>query len=187
MSDDKRKINRAKAVEICADELFIGKQTKEIAQFLIETYGVSRSSVDKWIKDAKPLVEERRQAIREAQRKADAATVADLAKKHGVELEAVLLEYKKIGFADIRNVFTDTGTMKKVKEWDDATAGAISSVESFEVVADEDSEGVAVTRKLKLWDKKSGLDGLCKLLGYGLPNKQEIPIDDLSSLTITFK
>jgi transposase len=185
MSDDQRKISKAKAVEICADELFQGKQTREIVRFFVEMYGVSRSAVEKWIKAAKPLVEDRRQAAREVQRKLDAETIADLAKKHKLTLEDVIIEYAKIAKSDIRNVFNDDGGLKNVKEWDDQVAGAISLVETMEITVN--GQKIGDTRKLKTWDKKTALDSVCKLLGYGAQNKVEVPLEDLSSLTITFK
>lgn len=183
MPDDK--ISRAKAVDICADMIFAGKQTGEIVLFFAETYGRGRSSVEKCIRAARPLVAERQQAALQVQRKLDEETLTDIAKKLGISIERVAREYAKIGFSDIRKVFNDDGGLKEASKWDDDTAGAISSIETHEVSI----EGVKIgdTRKVKAWNKKDGLDGLCKIFGYTIPKDDDPPPTDLSALPITFK
>lgn len=57
---DKRKISKVDAVEICIDRMMTGQPTKQIVQFFTETYGVSTSAVQKWMKVARPLVQERK-------------------------------------------------------------------------------------------------------------------------------
>lgn len=59
--EGKRKISKAKGVEICADMIFAGDARKKIVKHFTETYGVSTSAVEKWMKAARPLLERRRQ------------------------------------------------------------------------------------------------------------------------------
>lgn len=85
-----------------------------------------------------------------------------------VSVERVLTELARIGFSDIRKVFTETGALKPVHEWDDDTAASIASVEVVtRPGADVDEDGnrsVEYVHKIKAWDKNSALEKLGKNL-----------------------
>ncbi|HUZ58685.1 MAG TPA: hypothetical protein VMU83_07880 [Hanamia sp.] len=51
--DKIRKISKAKGVELCVDFMYAGRKTNEILRNLTESYGISRSAVEKWKKSAK--------------------------------------------------------------------------------------------------------------------------------------
>ena len=83
--------------------------------------------------------------------------------------DRVLEELAKIGFSDLRKVFTPAGGILDPQDWDDETAGAISSLEVVRRhQGDKDEDGnnlVEYTHKIKVWDKLSALEKLGKHLG----------------------
>jgi phage terminase small subunit len=90
---------------------------------------------------------------------------AIMSKRTGITQDRVLTELAKIGFSDIRKVLTPDGNVQSPHDWDDDTAGAISS---FEVVASRTPDGSEVTEsvhKFKVWDKLSALEKIGKHLG----------------------
>ena len=86
-----------------------------------------------------------------------------------VTQDMVLKELAKIGFSDLRNVFTGVGGIVDVQDWDDEIAGAISSVEVVRRQSGEYDENnnpiPEYVHKLKVWDKNSALEKLGKHLG----------------------
>lgn len=84
-------------------------------------------------------------------------------------VERVLKELSRIGFSDLRNVFTEGGHLRHPSTWDDATAAAISSIKVITRPAggvDEDgNKEIEHVHEIKLWDKNSALEKLAKHLG----------------------
>lgn len=99
-----------------------------------------------------------------------------IAKKVDLSLERVLAEYSKIGFFDIRKAFDEDGKMLPIHELDDDTAGGIAGIEIFEETegSGEETFKSGETKKIKIADKRSALDSICKVLGYNAPEKQTI-------------
>lgn len=88
-----------------------------------------------------------------------------------VETVQVVKELARVALSDVRKVFKDDGSVMHPREFDDATAAAVASIEF-------DPEGGF---KIKLWDKNSAADKLMKHLGgYERDNKQKT--DPLSEL-----
>lgn len=188
MKPAKRTISKGKGVEICADLMFLGTKSKEILRQVTETYGVSESSVEKWMKAARPIVAERQAIVKEGIAIELKAQAAEIAKELGLDLRSILAEYKKIAYFDIRKAFTVDGGLMPVRDLDDDTAGAIAGIESYDEKARDTGEVLGTIRKIKVSDKKGGLDSIVKILGYNASNAIELPEgSDLSSMTITFK
>lgn len=106
------------------------------------------------------------------------AAIAKAQEKRGARTEItadrVLQELARIGFSDIRNIFDDNGNLRSPKNWSDATAAAVSSVE---VVTRSLGEGdVEYVHKIKVWDKNSALEKIGKHLGMFV-DKQELVVD----------
>jgi phage terminase small subunit len=75
-----------------------------------------------------------------------------------VTADRVIQELARIGFADFRNVFDESGNLKDPTMLDEETAAAISSIE---VVTKNLGEGeVEYINKIKFWDKNSSLEKL---------------------------
>lgn len=99
--------------------------------------------------------------------------------------ERVLLEYARIAFGDIRNLFDDNGNLINPKDMGDDIAAAVVSVEvSHEKTStakgSDDDTGettniteVTFTRKVKLADKTKALDALGRHLGLFKPDVQD--------------
>jgi len=84
-----------------------------------------------------------------------------------VTADMVVAELAKIGFSDLRNVLTAQGHLIDPPDWDDDTAGAISSLEVVRThTPGEDKDApIEYTHKIKVWDKNSALEKLGKHLG----------------------
>lgn len=78
----------------------------------------------------------------------------------------LLRELKRISFFDIRNLYDEGGNIKKPREWDDATAAAVSSVEVEKLFGDDGSgkrSHIGYTVKVKTAAK---LEAIEKLMRY---------------------
>jgi phage terminase small subunit len=76
--------------------------------------------------------------------------------------ENVLREASALAFSDIRKLFNADGSPKSIHELDDATAGAIKSIELCQMIAE--GKVVGQVCKIKLWDKNSAQERLFKHL-----------------------
>lgn len=120
---------------------------------------------------------------------ADAIAVAQSkrAKRTDITADRVLAELAKIGFSDIRKVLSDGGALLDPREWDDETAGAISSLEVVvSASGDVDDEGRRIperVHKIKIWDKLSALEKIGKHLGMF---KDGAPSDDTPASRMMF-
>lgn len=101
------------------------------------------------------------------------ARVAELVGKGAAKAETtvarVLQELGRIGFSDLRRVFTDGGHLRDPSNWDDDTAAAIASIKVVTRPAGGvDGDGnkeIEHVHEIKLWDKNSALEKLAKHLG----------------------
>lgn len=167
----KSKICKQKGVILIADDMFNGTERKVIVQKFTTTYNLSSSCIDKWMKAAKPIVDERRKEEEETKRKLTGETIAGIIKKLGLEKEAILGEYKKVAFFDIRKIYTVDGGLKPINDLDDDSAGAIAGIESFDEKQRDSGEILGTTQKVKISSKVAALDSICKVLGYQAPTK----------------
>lgn len=174
----KSKVDKKKGVLLIADELYVGRERKDIVQDFTKRYGLSESAVDKWIKAARIIVEERRKIEEEEKRRLIAQTTEGVVKELGLELKNVLAEYKKIAFFDIREIFTVDGGLKNIKDLDENAAGALAGVESYDVKEPESGMILGTTQKVKVVNKVSALDSICKILGYAAPVRANINIEN---------
>lgn len=93
----------------------------------------------------------------------------------GISQKRVLEEYAKIAFFDIRNIYTEHGSLKQITELKDAEAGALSAVKTFEVYAD--GQIIGENKEVKVFDKIRALDALGKHLGlFEKDNSQKAEI-----------
>lgn len=80
-----------------------------------------------------------------------------------VRADDVLRELARLAFGDLRNVFDESGNLKRMNELDDTTAAVLSSVE---VVTRSAGDGeVEYVHKVRCWDKPRALEMLAKHLG----------------------
>lgn len=87
------------------------------------------------------------------------------AERNGVSREKWLQELKKIGFSDIRELYSSDGQLHNIKQIDDDTAGAISAIKSKEIY-DGDGNKVGDIIEVKTHDKLRALDTIGRHLGY---------------------
>lgn len=94
----------------------------------------------------------------------------------------LLRELKRVALFDIRKIYTETGDLKPVTEWDADTAAAVSAVEVEKLfgVNDEGRKAhVGYTVKVKTSDKLAAIDKLMKYFGM-----LETPADPASVTNI---
>lgn len=110
--------------------------------------------------------------------------IAELRKKTLEKLdishERIAREYAKIGFSNISDCLDENNNFKNIR--DVANSGAISSITIDETTTPTGSK----TKKIKfgLWNKKDGLDGLSKHVGfYEQDNKQKATNINVSNLS----
>ncbi len=98
------------------------------------------------------------------------------AERTEITADRVLAELGKIGFQDVRNLFSNQGSLKAIHDLDDFTAGSVASIEVVTVPSGEyDDDGNKEfhdVHKIKTWDKKAALVDIGKHLGM-FPNKHE--------------
>lgn len=83
-----------------------------------------------------------------------------------ITADRVLQELAKIGFSDIRKLFSDFGTLLPVNELDDDAAASLSSIEiTTRKARGGDDDEVEEVAKVKLWDKRAALVDIGKHLG----------------------
>lgn len=80
--------------------------------------------------------------------------------------DMVLRELARIGFGDIRKLFTPGGNLLAVSDLDDDTAACLSSIEiTTRKVRGGDDDEVEEVSKVRLWDKRAALVDIGKHLG----------------------
>lgn len=91
----------------------------------------------------------------------------ELSEKTGVTAQMVINELAKVAFLDPRDLFSVDNALLNVRQLDDKSAGAISSIEVYEEygVVDDERQPIGQTKKIKFWDKVSALEKLGKHLG----------------------
>jgi hypothetical protein len=187
MKDKKNKISKQKGVELCADFMYAGQKTNEIVRNLTESYGLSRSTIEKWIKTARPIVEERQREAERITTKENEAAIIESAKRLNLSRERILEEYAKLAFFDIRKIFTVDGGLMSIKDIDDESAAAIAGIESYDNKIPDTEIVLGTVRKIKIAEKKGALDSLCKVLGYNLPEKIAQTDKDGNDISHTLK
>lgn len=161
----KRTISKAKGVEMCADWMYSGRSRKEIVQELMETYGISESAVDKWMKQARPGVQERQRDAETIRTKETQAAIAESAKRLNITQERVIEQYAKIAFYDPK---AELDEAKEKGDDLDPSFGRLMGIRAA--------------------DANKALDSICKVLGYNAPEKKELTGSlDLTAVPIIFK
>lgn len=101
-----------------------------------------------------------------------AAAIAEAQAKRSdrtqITQDRVLKELAKIGFSDLRKMLTPGGNLVDPQEWDDETAGAISSMEIVTRPGGVNEDGereVEHVAKIRAWDKLAALEKIGKHLG----------------------
>lgn len=101
----------------------------------------------------------------------------EIAKTYRLTTDSVMAELSKIVHADPRKLFDENGAMLPIHEWPDDMAGAVASIEIDELFEGKgrDREQIGYTKKVKFWDKNSGIEKAMKHLGlFAEDNKQRM-------------
>lgn len=99
---------------------------------------------------------------------------ANQLKRHEVTVDRIIDEYRKIAFADIRQLQSAPGVLVPLEELDDDTAGALNSVKLT-------NQGKELEYRLN--NKVSALNDLAKIFGmFEKDNEQKLP--DFSQIKV---
>jgi len=164
-------------LEDARHELFC--QERVSGRSIIDSYvaaGFKRDTGNATVLNGKPHIQERLAELKTA-----------AAERVEITQAMVLAELGKIGFSDIRKLFTDDGKLKHVTMLDDDAAAAIQSIEVDTVKRrklkdgeEHDETEIEGTIKVKLWDKRSALVDIGKHIGMfkeGLPEPPQVNIN----------
>lgn len=144
--------------------LYAGAKPKEIIRSFTETYTMSVSAVEKWIRVARITVAERLAADEEVRARAQAEQTEAVVRKLGISREWLFTTLKRVADLDVRKVFNEDGTMKKLSELDEETARAIASIEITEVRTADGKMGM--NKKVKGDPRITAAIEIGKLAGY---------------------
>jgi len=101
--------------------------------------------------------------------------VREAIQRTGITVEETLAELGRIGFSDIRGLFTEGGGLKHPSAWPDDLARAVASIEVVTKVLPtakgEDPE-VEYVHKVRLWPKTTALDAIAKHLQMYVERKE---------------
>ena len=91
----------------------------------------------------------------------------DLFERHEATVDKIIHEYGKIIFVDHRKLFNEDGTIKAIHDIDEATLGALGSIEVEEIYTGKGKERTLSGRikKIKLLDRKGALDSMSRIRG----------------------
>lgn len=95
------------------------------------------------------------------------AAQAERSQRTNITADRVLLEMARIGFADVRKIFTPGGALLPPVDMDDETAAAVASVEVVErrLRGENGETEVEHVRKIKMNDKLGALTQMGRHLG----------------------
>jgi phage terminase small subunit len=116
------------------------------------------------------------------------AAMQERSKRTEITADRVLQELAKIGFADIRKLFTEEGGLRRIESLDDDAAATLSSVEVITrrvPGSDRDDPEYENVAKIKLWDKRAALVDLGRHLKL-FTDKVEASGPDGSPLEVRF-
>jgi hypothetical protein len=135
--------------------------------------GYSTRSVQKWLRDVN---------CRKVRELLDEIAVEDM----DLTQRRILAEYSKLGFSDIRKLFSDAGELLPPQSWPDDIAGAVASIDTKETrLKDEAGNFInewEVVHKIKLHDKKGSLDFLASFRKMSGAKRIEVTGKDGSPL-----
>lgn len=91
----KKVISQSKGIEICIEQMSLGKSRREILQYFTKNYKFSDSTIDKWARQARKTIESRKKEAEQIRIKETEQAIAESVKqglKSDLELEVFLCQ-----------------------------------------------------------------------------------------------
>lgn len=98
-----------------------------------------------------------------------AALKAKEEKKSEITREILVAELSKIALFDIRELYDDANALIDIKDFTDASAGAVAGIDTDELFAGR--KRIGYSKKVKLHNKIAAIERLSKMFGYDAPVK----------------
>lgn len=172
-------LSKKKGVLLMVEDLYTGLTRIEIVKKFEISHKIKMSTVDSWIRAAKPLLESRVQAEELAKRAKIKETNDQMIERLGLQKEVLLAELKKIALSDIRDMYDDEGELIEPNLLSDSAAGAVSGIEV------ESKGNNMMSKRIKRWDKKGAIQEINYMLGYYMPKKIADTDADGNDLPVT--
>ena len=114
------------------------------------------------------------------------AAMDERSERTQITADNVLNELAKIGFSDVRSLFTPDGNLKPVSDLDDSAAACLSSIEiTTRKARGGDDDEIEEVAKVRLWDKRAALVDLGKHLKLFTDKVEHTIADDLADLLVS--
>ena len=166
--DKPRKISKEAGVQLCADMLFKMMATGEIVRELMEKGGVARSTIEKWLKEARPKADILIKEAENIRRRESEAAIAEHARKNNITREGLQERLWAIVNGNLQDFFTKNNNAISIAELPREKAALLASVEVDELY--HGSAGsrywVGQTKKFRLLDPLKAADMLNKMNGW---------------------
>ena len=168
MTDNPRKINKETGVQMCVDLLFSGKATREILCEVMGKGGGAKSTVEKWLAEARPKAEILIKEAENIRRRESEAAIAEHARKNNITRESIQERLWAIANGNLQDYFTKNNNAIAIKDLPREVAGLLASIEVDELY--HGSAGsrywVGQTKKFRLHDPLKAIDMLNKMNGW---------------------
>lgn len=176
-----------KPADITVELLLSNNSRQEIIAYWFQNHKIKEETAIFWYNKARKLLPAAREKFRQTQEAEKQRKEAEKAARDRVTKDAVRKKYWRMAQADVRNMYKEDGTLKKIQELDDETAAGLLMVQVYQ---GDEPEKKGQILSFKFANPKYVLDSLAKLEGYNTVPQEDIPDDDnfdLSTLEIKFK
>lgn len=154
---------------------------------VIDNHGITKSCVAKWYDEAKKLAPSRKIQLDQERAAAAKAEAERIMQENKITRESILTKYWRMARADVRKMYHPDGRLKKIHELDDATAAGIMQIE---VYSGDDPARQGDILSFKFANPKHVLDSICKVEGYSIAPRPDIPENedeiDLETLVVRY-
>ena len=102
---------------------------------------------------------------------------ADVFLAVGITQAKVYRELSRLAFFDIRSIYTESGSLKNIKDFDDESAAVVAGIKVYDEWGENEEGGkvkIGETVEVKLINKVSALENIIKIAGWQAPIKSEL-------------
>lgn len=153
---------------MCADMLFKMMATGEIVRELMEKGGAARSTIEKWLKEARPKADILIKEAENIRRRESEAAIIEHARKNNITREGIQERLWLIANGNLQDYFTKNNNAIAITELPREKAALLASVEVDELYhgAAGSRYWVGLTKKFRLLDPLKAIDMLNKMNGW---------------------
>lgn len=153
---------------MCVDLLFSGQTTGEIIRKFKDEYGLATSTIEKWLREARPKVEIRRTEAENIRRRESEAAIAEHARKSNITRESIMDRLWAIANGNLQDFFRANNNAISIAALPREVAGLLASIEVDELYHGTAGSKywVGQTKKFRLHDPLKAIDMINKMNGW---------------------